>query len=133
VEALLFEVQRDLIDLGAAISSGEAEPRLDAWDKVSRFEALIDAVQAEAGPTTRFLIPGVTEADALIHQARAVGRRAERRVVVLQPADAVGGPSGPTPAGADRAVRYLNRFADALFALSVWHRYRAGLFMEKDR
>ncbi len=84
-----------------------------------RFEALIDAVLDETGPLDHFLIPGVTEADARLHQARAVARRAERRVVALQPGDV-----------ADRAVRYLNRFSDVLFSFSVWHRHSAGLLRD---
>jgi cob(I)alamin adenosyltransferase len=120
VEALLFDVQKDLIMIGAAISSDDPESYPVALDKVPRFEALIDAVLSEAGPLTHFLIPGTDEADARIHQARAVSRRAERRVVALQPGDA-----------ADQAVQYLNRFADVLFTLSVLHRHRSGLPGEK--
>ncbi len=120
VEALLFDVQKDLIMVGAAISSGDPENYPIALDKVPRFETLIDAVLSEAGPLTHFLISGASEADARIHQARAVARRAERRVVTIQPGDA-----------ADQAVHYLNRFADVLFTLSVLHRHRAGLMEEK--
>ena len=120
VEALLLEVQKDLLLLGAALSSNDS----DAWprtpDQVPRFEALIDAVLEETGPLDHFLIPGVTEADARIHQARAVARRAERRVVALQPGDT-----------ADRAVRYLNRFSDVLFSISVWHRHQRCLLRDE--
>jgi len=119
VESLLLDVQKDLILLGAALSSNDSA----AWpltpDQVPRFEALIDAVLDETGPLDHFLIPGVTEADARLHQARAVARRAERRVVALQPGDV-----------ADRAVRYLNRFSDVLFSFSVWHRHSAGLLRD---
>ena len=120
VEALLFDVQKDLIQLGAAISADDPEACPVGLEKVPRFEALIDGVLSESGPPTHFLIPGITETDAQIHLARAVARRAERRVVVLQPGDA-----------ADGAVRYLNRFADVLFTLSVLHRRSAGLSSEK--
>ncbi|MFH1533008.1 MAG: cob(I)yrinic acid a,c-diamide adenosyltransferase [Pseudomonadota bacterium] len=116
VEALVIDVQKDLIRIGAAISSDDPRTWPIPLEKVPRFEALIDAVLAESGPLTRFLLPGLTETDARIHQARAVARRAERRVVALQPGDA-----------ADEAVQYLNRFADVLFALSVLHLHRAGL------
>ena len=121
VEALLFDVQEDLILLGAALSSDDPEAYPVAPEKVPRFEALIDAMISETGPLGHFLIPGVSDADACIHQARTVARRAERRVVALQPG-----------AAADIAVRYLNRFADVLFTLSVLHRHRAGLLGEDN-
>ena len=121
VEVLLLEVQKDLILLGAALSSNDSAAWARSPDQVARFEALIDAVAEETGPLDHFLVPGVTEADARLHQARAVARRAERRVVALQPGDA-----------ADRAVRYLNRFADVLFALSVRHRHQRGLLRDKE-
>ena len=121
VEDLLFDVQKDLITIGAAISSDDPESYPVALDKVRRFEALIDAVLAQSGPMTHFLIPGVSELDARIHQARAVARRAERRLVVLQPGDAP-----------DHAVQYLNRFSDVIFSLSVWHRFRHDELGQKD-
>ena len=120
VDGLMLEVQKDLILLGAALSSDDSTAWSRTPDQVPRFEALIDAVLEAAGPLDRFLNPGVTEADARLHQARAVARRAERRVVALQPGDA-----------ADRAVRYLNRFADVLFSLSVWHRHQRDLLNDK--
>ena len=120
VEALVFDVQQDLIIMGAAISADDLDKYPVATEKIPRFEALIDAILSEAGPPKHFLIPGVSELDARIHHARAVTRRAERRVVVLQPGEA-----------ADAVVRYLNRFSDVLFTLSVLVRHRAGLSGDK--
>ena len=58
-----------------------------------------------------FVVPGDSPASAAIHVARAMVRRAERRVVGLREAGQV-----PNP----EVLRYLNRLADFLFTLSLY-------------
>jgi cob(I)alamin adenosyltransferase len=55
-----------------------------------------------------FILPGGTAAAAACHLARAVCRRAERRLVTLARDEAV----NPV------AIRYLNRLSDLLFVMA---------------
>jgi cob(I)alamin adenosyltransferase len=55
-----------------------------------------------------FVLPGGSPAGALLHFARTVCRRAERRVVALSRHDAVD----------PLVVGYLNRLSDLLFVLA---------------
>jgi cob(I)alamin adenosyltransferase len=117
----LTTIQRDLFALGAriadpdgAVTGRAAKASLRDAD-ILRLEALIDRAEAEAPPLRRFVLAGGTAAGAALHVARTVCRRAERRLVMLDPApDTV-------------VVQYVNRLSDLLFALArvVNHRGQA--------
>jgi Uncharacterized conserved protein len=67
---------------------------------VAWMEREIDRMTAELEPLRNFLLPGGSPAAAHIHVARAVCRRAERRVVALSECEAVSpaAPIYPQPA-----------------------------------
>ena len=48
---------------------------------IERLEQPIDRLEAELPPLRAFILPGGSPAGALLHLARTVCRRAERRVV----------------------------------------------------
>ncbi len=100
---LLGEVQQDLFDLGAEIAGGKST-RTDAA-AAARLEAQTEARNAELPPLREFVLPGGGAAAAQCHVARAVCRRAERRVTALDGAS-------------EAAMVYLNRLSDLLFVLA---------------
>jgi len=111
IDATLARIQNDLFDLGADLcappAQGQADARLRvAPIQVERLERDIDALNADLEPLRSFVLPGGTGAAAALHQARAVCRRAERRIVALAatPGEAVGAP----------ALCYINRLSDYL-------------------
>jgi cob(I)alamin adenosyltransferase len=118
----MFErIQRDLFALGALL----ADPRhriaarvgkatlVDA--DVTRLEHWIDALDATVPPLRHFILAGGAELGALLHLARAVCRRAERRIVGL-------GPDATAP-----IVRvYINRLSDLLFVMARAANARLG-------
>jgi cob(I)alamin adenosyltransferase len=115
LDAMLARIQNDLFDLGADLATPE---RADAGfaalriveAQVARLEGEIDALNAPLEPLASFILPGGSRAGALLHLARTVCRRAERRAVAF--AEAEGGEAhGP-------ALRYLNRLSDLLFVAS---------------
>jgi cob(I)alamin adenosyltransferase len=116
----LVRLQRDLFALGAQladpgdkIAARVAKAALGD-DDVARLEQLIDRYEAELPALRRFILAGGSPAGAALHVARAVCRRAERRMVALEPAvDAV-------------LVRYVNRLSDLLFVLARAVNHRAG-------
>jgi cob(I)alamin adenosyltransferase len=112
VDATLARVQNDLFDLGADLCAppklGQADARLRvAPIQVERLERDIDALNADLEPLRSFVLPGGTSAAAALHLARAVCRRAERRIVALAaiPGETVGAP----------ALAFINRLSDYLF------------------
>jgi cob(I)alamin adenosyltransferase len=122
VAGALEAIQRDLFALGARladpstrIASRVTKAALTAAD-VERLEKLIDRLDAELPPLKRFILPGGSPAGALLHLARTVCRRAERRVIALG-ADAV------EPV----LVVYLNRLSDLLFVMARAVNHRAGV------
>ena len=72
-------------------------------------EQLIDDLVAECPPRPVFIVPGATQAGALLDLGRAVVRRAERHAVRAR---SCGHPV------ADEVLRYLNRLSDLLFVLA---------------
>src|SRR5205085_769071 len=87
----LVQIQRDLFALGAQLAD-PAEKIAARVTKavlgdadVDRLEQLIDRLETELPPLQRFILAGGIEAGASLHLARTVCRRAERRMVALQP------------------------------------------------
>ena len=120
IDAEIAAIQRDLFALGAQLAdpADRLAPRVTKAvitdDQVTRLEQLIDRFDAEVPPLRRFILAGGTPAGAALHVARTVCRRAERRIVSLQP------PVDPV------LVRYVNRLSDLLFALARAVNHRGG-------
>ena len=84
----ILEVQRDLFAVGAELATAPAKRSrlqpgvsLVTAAMVERLEAAIDALDAEVGMPTGFVVPGGSALAAAVDQARSVVRRAERRAV----------------------------------------------------
>ena len=122
VAASLEAIQKDLFALGARladpatrIAARVTKAAITAGD-IERLEQTIDRLEGELPPLRRFILPGGSAAGALLHLARTVCRRAERRVIAL-------GPGATEPI----IVVYLNRLSDLLFVMAraVNHRAKA--------
>jgi cob(I)alamin adenosyltransferase len=122
VAGLIESLQKDLFALGARLADPSARiaPRVDKVTidaaTVQRLEQAIDRLEETLPPLRRFILPGGSPAGALLHLARTVCRRAERRVIAL---------------GADvvdpMLVVYLNRLSDLLFVVARAVNHRAGI------
>ena len=114
----LQRVQNELFAVGALLATPDAKAQAAlpqvAESCVTALEEEIDA--ADAAPLQTFILPGGTETAARLHLARAVCRRAERRLVTLHAA----APQPPV------LLRYLNRLADWLFTMARLANRRAG-------
>ncbi|MBA2537447.1 MAG: cob(I)yrinic acid a,c-diamide adenosyltransferase [Actinobacteria bacterium] len=107
----LEQIQNELFDLGADLSvpaDDERERLRISSEQVVWLEELCDLVNAGLTPLKSFVLPGGTEAAAILHVARTVCRRAERATVALAEEAAV------NPA----VLAYLNRLSDFLFILA---------------
>jgi cob(I)alamin adenosyltransferase len=114
VAGQLIEVQHDLFDLGGELSiPGYTAIRAD---QVERLEQILDAHNETLEPLKEFILPGGSRAAGVCHLARAMCRRAERRVTSLAAAETV------SPV----LLQYLNRLSDLLFVLARVINRRAG-------
>jgi cob(I)alamin adenosyltransferase len=120
--SLVESLQKDLFALGARLADPSARiaPRVEKAvigdAAVERLEHAIDRLEETLPPLRRFILPGGSTAGAMLHLARTVCRRAERRVVALG-ADAV------EPV----LVVYLNRLSDLLFVMARAVNHRSGI------
>jgi cob(I)alamin adenosyltransferase len=120
LKEMLFGIQRDLFSLGAQLADPnqhgkKQKSRLDAA-RITALEESIDRFETELPPLRQFILAGGAPAGAMLHVARTVCRRAERRVTAL--ADSVVIDS--------RNIEYLNRLSDFLFVLARLVNHRQG-------
>jgi len=118
VGAILIRAQHDLFALSAEIATPGPEhvPVRITPAHVAALEQTIDRFAADLPPLRAFVLPGGSAAGSLLHLARTLARRAERRVVTL----------ARTEATNPEIVRYLNRLSDLLFILARTVNQRAG-------
>lgn len=117
---LLLEAQRDLYKLMAEVAAtAENADKFHAIDasRVDWLESQIDALSATVTMPREFILPGDTLSGAALSLARAVIRRAERRVVELIEAKEISNPDLP---------RYLNRLSSLCFVLELVENAAAG-------
>ena len=115
IQTTLFAVGARLADPRHRISNRVGKVAISELD-VRLFEDSIDRFEAELTPLRRFILAGGAEGGATLHVARAVCRRAERRVVGL-------GAEAVDP----EVVIYLNRLSDLLFVMARVANARAGV------
>jgi cob(I)alamin adenosyltransferase len=117
----LIQIQRDLFALGARLADpaeriGERVAKAALGDDdVDRLERLIDQLEGELPPLRRFILAGGGETGAILHLARTVCRRAERRMVDIQP---------PVEGV---LLRYVNRLSDLLFVMARYVNHRGAV------
>lgn len=120
---VLLRIQRDLFAVGAQLADprGRIEQQSEKTgiteERVREIEGLIDRYDAILPALRSFILPGGTEDGALLHLARAVCRRAERRMVAL---------SQETPIPPVLIV-YINRLSDLLFMLARLSNWEGGV------
>jgi cob(I)alamin adenosyltransferase len=106
VRECLVDVQHGLFDLGGELAIPGTVAVTAA--QVSALEQMLDQFNAALPPLKEFILPGGSEAAAVAHTARAVCRRAERRLLTLSRDESVN----------DESRKYLNRLSDLLFVVA---------------
>lgn len=109
IDDALSLVQNDLFTVGGDLASPSeiGVPRVEERF-VKTLEEMSDRFLAELEPLKEFILPGGSEAGATLHLARAISRRAERRVVALSETEEINA----------QVIVYLNRLSDLLFILA---------------
>ena len=120
---LLQNIQHALFDLGAYLATPSAERRAKSKiaepeaGAVKHLEDCIDRFETELLPMRSFILPGGHVSAGMLHYARTVCRRAERRLIALTREEEV----------AETALQYLNRLSDLLFMMARVANKRAGI------
>lgn len=111
IDEVLARIQNELFDLGAELATpnpAEHDMVRIGAEQIAWQEAAIDRFEAQLPGLKSFILPGGTRPAALLHLARCVCRRAERRLVTLAEHEAI----------RPELIIYTNRLSDLLFVLS---------------
>ncbi|WDT76952.1 MAG: cob(I)yrinic acid a,c-diamide adenosyltransferase [Candidatus Manganitrophus sp.] len=118
----LAGIQNDLFHLGSDLCIPEEDkvkmnvPKIEQRH-IDALEQLMDRLSEALTPLENFVLPGGAPGAAQLHVARTVCRRAEREVIALRRAEAVG----------PFTVPYLNRLSDALFVMARYENKQRGI------
>jgi cob(I)alamin adenosyltransferase len=124
IRSCLTIIQHELFDLGGELCI--PGHRIITPEHVMRLERALDELNEDLPPLKEFILPSGGPATAACHLARAVARRAERRVWTLA------GRENSNP----EAAKYLNRLSDLLFVMArvlVRHERGAEVLWRHDR
>jgi cob(I)alamin adenosyltransferase len=118
---MLADIQKDLFSVGAQLADPRAKERAKdkfhlARSRIQALENAIDGFETELPELRQFILAGGSNAGAMLHVARTVCRRAERRVVSL---------SEQVEVNPD-VIEYLNRLSDFLFVIARVVNQREG-------
>ena len=120
-QEIVVTIQRDLFAVGARLAdpsskiAGRVSKTVIDEGHVSNLERWIDELDESLPKLRNFVLPGGSHAGAVLHHARVVCRRAERRIVSL-------GMKSLDP----QLVRYMNRLSDLLFVMARTVNHSAG-------
>ena len=117
---LILEIQRHLYQIMAEVAATPKNAerfRQITTEQVSWIEAQIAIFQAQVRIPNEFIVPGDTPAGAALDLARAVVRRAERRVTHLWHQDALENHA---------LLHYLNRLSSLCFVLELFENQVGG-------
>ena len=119
--AMLADIQKDLFSVGAQLADPGIKDQSRAKfhvprERITALENAIDSFETELKPLRQFILAGGGNAGALLHVARTVCRRAERRVVGLSEKVEVN----------PNVIEYLNRLSDFLFVIARVVNHREG-------
>ena len=101
------KIQKELFILGAELSAEKSRKRINL-KHVEDIESLIDETESELPTLANFVLPGGCKTASLLHYARTVCRRCERRLVPLYKENQID----------ETALTYLNRLGDLLFTMA---------------
>ena len=120
LDGILRKLQNELFDLGGELATPPEAFQPGMFrvgpPEVEALEAILDRCQGDLNPLESFILPGGGRVSALLHVARTVCRRAERKILTLMRTEDVG----------EWPLAYVNRLSDLLFVLSRWIGHHLG-------
>jgi len=121
LDEVLHFIQQRLFNCSSSLAT-PAESRTPATPVIAAadiefLESAIDRFMERSGPLTHFVIEGGCEPACRLHLARAITRRAERRIVTLAAETSVD----------EQVEAFVNRLSDTLFASARYANHLAGI------
>ena len=122
VDRALMAIQNDLFAIGAQLADPKYDPKkrkaktLITEEKIVAFEALMDGWESKVKPLKNFILPAGSKGGAMLHLARCVCRRAERKIVALS----------SSVKFSPLVVKYMNRLSDLLFTMARVENHKHG-------
>ncbi len=118
----LKRIQEELFAAGADLATERTAKKVRRVPRIQRknteqLERMVDELQAKLPRLTSFILPGGSQLSSSLHLARAVCRRAERRVVTLSRSERIN----------PEMVPYLNRLSTYLFNLARYANVLEGV------
>lgn len=118
IKKIINQIQNQLFILGSDLATPFAETQKKDYLRINskhieELESLIDRFDAGLPTLQNFVLPGGSSGSSLLHVARTICRRAERKVVSLSRSTDVG----------EFVIKYLNRLSDLLFVLSRYENH----------
>lgn len=110
----LEEIQNDLLEIGSSLAVSSTLPAPQIANRPAEFEKLIDKLTRQMSPLSQFILPGGGRGGSLIHVARTITRRAERRIVELAKTEEID----------NTIIVYLNRLSDLLFTIARYVNFK---------
>ena len=112
---MMRKIQRTLQDFNSHIATMDKTnkklPNLSE-DLVANLEQMIDEMEKFNPKLTKFILPGVTTADALAHLCRTQARKAERYMIEYCKTEIIVLP--------ECMFKYMNRLSDFFFVFARW-------------
>lgn len=112
----LTVIQNKLFEIGGALANPNSELSTLTENDIIFLEESIDDMTGKLPELRNFILPGGLTAASILHVARSVTRRAERRVITVSQHQSV-----PYV-----VIAYLNRLSDYLFTLARTVNHEAG-------
>lgn len=118
----LKKIQNDLLGIGSALANLQGVALQSLEKRVKDFEDLIDEMTAQLPPLKNFILPGGGKTGSLFHLARAICRRAERKIVELNNKHPSAGSGRGKIDG--NIIIYLNRLSDLFFTMARFSNFK---------
>jgi cob(I)alamin adenosyltransferase len=121
IQEIILRIQRDLSVLMAEVSSAQGKDlENNSFNDgyVNCLEEQLKIIGKKVVVPQDFIIPGDTQAAAVIDICRTIARRAERRFVTLSKKSEHANP---------QILRYLNRLSSLIFILELYELHTSGI------
>ncbi len=115
LKPFLKKIQENLFLIGSLLAGYKSSKQFTDGSK--QLEKWIDSLEEKLPELRNFILPGGTKTASILHLARTVCRRAERRVVELNQKETVD----------KNIIIYLNRLSDLFFEMARLVNSKAGI------